>query len=355
MFRRTLVTAMTAIAVGGVTAGSASAAAVPLCVPSAAGANVTTPLAGGTCPGGTTKRDLVEQADLDAAKARITTLETRFAGSSRVTVNGQPTLRFSGVNIQLINGSGSTSTNNGRGNLILGYNEEPRSQSGSHNLALGNNQGFTSWGSLVGGVHNTSSSFGQAVFGGYSRATAPYANVLGGWRNFASSRLSTILGGCQNVTGSAAYTTDDFCFTDNGESQTIGGGAYNRAQGTASTATAGLQNTAVGAWSAIHGGGQNTVNRSRLRDPRRQSQQHLHRPVRRRVVLGDRLGLQQLGQRANWSSVMGGAGNAVAGQHAQVVGGRFNTADGYGSSILGGGGKVIPAGSPNDTSIPATP
>ncbi|HYM36152.1 MAG TPA: hypothetical protein VET48_12185, partial [Steroidobacteraceae bacterium] len=37
--------------------------------------------------------------------------------------NGVPTVRFTNVNVQVVNGLGSTSTINGAGNLLIGYNE----------------------------------------------------------------------------------------------------------------------------------------------------------------------------------------------------------------------------------------
>jgi hypothetical protein len=54
-----------------------------------------------------------------------------------VGIAKQPTVQFFGVNLQVINGSGSESTLNGAGNLILGYDEKPGTQTGSHNLLLG--------------------------------------------------------------------------------------------------------------------------------------------------------------------------------------------------------------------------
>ncbi len=41
-------------------------------------------------------------------------------------VGGKPTIRFSGVNVQIVNGSGKTSTVNGEGNLVIGYDENPK-------------------------------------------------------------------------------------------------------------------------------------------------------------------------------------------------------------------------------------
>src|SRR3954463_4657102 len=93
--------AVAAIVVFGFFVGGARAdTPVSLCIPSAGGASVTTPSAG-TCPGGSTLRQLTDQTDLTAAKARITALETLLTGITRSVVNGRTTLRISGENLQL--------------------------------------------------------------------------------------------------------------------------------------------------------------------------------------------------------------------------------------------------------------
>ena len=57
-------------------------------------------------------------------EARIAELETLTASMSTVKVDGQSTVRFTGVNVQIVSGSGATAgTLNGKGNLIVGYNE----------------------------------------------------------------------------------------------------------------------------------------------------------------------------------------------------------------------------------------
>ena len=50
------------------------------------------------------------------------------------------TVRFTGVNVQIVNGLDDTETINGAGNLIVGYNEPPNDadRTGSHNLVGGN-------------------------------------------------------------------------------------------------------------------------------------------------------------------------------------------------------------------------
>src|SRR2546427_4427760 len=75
------------------------------CVPTAAGNPVTSGGIGATpsCSSGTA------------------VLAPTFVSSG---VGGKPTVRFSGVNVQIVSGSGSTSgAVNGEGNLIIGYAE----------------------------------------------------------------------------------------------------------------------------------------------------------------------------------------------------------------------------------------
>src|SRR5205085_3652621 len=95
-------------------------------------------------------------------------------------VGARPTVRFTGVNVQIVSGSGATNGSvNGEGNLVLGYDESPGTQSGSHNLVLGVGQAFTSFGAILGGAHNS--------------ATGPYAAAVG-YGNAAKGSYSTITG-----------------------------------------------------------------------------------------------------------------------------------------------------------------
>jgi hypothetical protein len=58
---------------------------------------------------------------VDALEARIAKLEELLAGVTRSGSN----ITFSGVNVQIVSGRGSTDgTVNGTGNLIVRYNEE---------------------------------------------------------------------------------------------------------------------------------------------------------------------------------------------------------------------------------------
>jgi hypothetical protein len=98
-------------------------------------------------------------------------------------VGGKPTIVFSGVNVQVVSGAGKTNAAvNGLGNLVIGYdeNEGKHSQTGSHDLILGEEQTFTS--------------FGGIVAGRFSTVSGEFASVLGGFKNTAEGKLSSVLG-----------------------------------------------------------------------------------------------------------------------------------------------------------------
>ena len=79
------------------------------------------------------------------------------------------TIRFSGVNVQVVNGAGKTGDvsgglKNGLGNLIVGYQElreadefpatdDTNDRSGSHNLVVGSGNNYSIWGGQVVGCH----------------------------------------------------------------------------------------------------------------------------------------------------------------------------------------------------------
>ena len=96
------------------------------------------------------------------------------------------TVRFEGVNVQIVNGLGATNGDpdhpadeddcitNGVGNLIVGYNEPvggPTQRTGSHNLVVGLGHSYTGVGGQVVG-------YGNGIL-------APYASVVGGSGNQA--------------------------------------------------------------------------------------------------------------------------------------------------------------------------
>jgi hypothetical protein len=157
-------------------------------------------------------------------------------------VGGKPTVQFSGVDVQLLNGEGKTGTTNGEGNLVIGYDETAgHAQTGSHNLVLGEQQTFTSYGGLVAGSNNTIS--------------APGASVTGGHENTASGTDASIGGGIGNgATGFISSVSSGFLSLASGTYSSVSGGALNKATGQNAWLGGGYSNTAPFLYSSIFGG-----------------------------------------------------------------------------------------------------
>ena len=219
--------------------------------------------------------------------SRVSRLETLLASMS--LVQGGRTVRFSGVNVQIVSGLGTTNGDrNGLGNLIVGYNESRGTNDGECDPSSGPSCEYPilrdcngpdgedcyedRWGShnIIVGADNNYSSTGGLVVGNVNGVYAPAGVVLGGARNEVSGARGVVVGGEQN-----------------------------NASGGFSTVVGGTVNHAGGAHSFVGGGVGNST--------------------------------------ANWTStVVGGTGNSARGQEAVVVGGIGNTAEGEGSTVGGG-------------------
>ncbi len=173
-----------------------------------------------------------------------------------------PHIIFSGANVHIESGSGSTVDSSGLGNLVIGYDEDSMAastidgnRSGSHNLVVGPQHEFTSSGSVVFGYANFTSVKFASVTGGEcntagqtsypfvcfaSSVSADGASVTGGFDNRASGLVSSISGGQDN--------------TASGETSSVGGGFGNVASGALSSVSGGSDNTASGEISSILGG-----------------------------------------------------------------------------------------------------
>jgi hypothetical protein len=114
---------------------------------------------------------------------------------------GQATVRFSGVNVQVVSGTGTTDGPvNGAGNLIVGYNERRGDgndvRTGSHNLIVGQQHSYSAFGGLVAGILNTISANYASVSGGFrNTASGAAASVSGGVGNTASGDVASVSGG----------------------------------------------------------------------------------------------------------------------------------------------------------------
>jgi hypothetical protein len=110
---------------------------------------------------------------------------------------------ITGANLRIVNGLGATDTTNGVGNLIVGYNEsrlvrgdDTDNRTGPHNIVVGQELNFSSFGGLVVGFFNEISGTFASVSGGQQNtASGRFASVSGGRQNTASGDESSVSGG----------------------------------------------------------------------------------------------------------------------------------------------------------------
>jgi hypothetical protein len=151
--------------------------------------------------------------------SRVTALENKTFHFSRVGND----VFITGANLHILSGSGATNGPvNGLGNLIVGYNESRGGgddRTGSHNIVVGMENNFSSYGGLVVGDLNTISGDFASVSGGKANtANGTFASVSGGNANTASGFAASVSGGRGNtasgafasVSGGAGITQIDF-------------------------------------------------------------------------------------------------------------------------------------------------
>lgn len=186
------------------------------------------------------------QAALLAAQEQLAAVQALLQGVSRT----DKALVISGTNLQVVDGSGSTAgPPNGLGNIVIGYNEGTMGQdrTGSHNLVVGIEHDFTSFGGIVAGEHNTIAARAASVLGGSdSIASGTYASVGGGFANEASGTNAVVAGGCENM------ATNTYA--------AVSGGRLAIASGLWSSVTGGSTNKATAAYSSVSGGSALTTN-----------------------------------------------------------------------------------------------
>lgn len=245
-----------------------------------------------------------------------TPVEDLVALLSGVSRGGDPetgvdTLTFNGMNVQIVNGAGSTDSSTGTGNLIIGYNEARNDgsddRSGSHMLVQGRENNYSSYGGLVSGETNS--------------AEAPWSSVIGGSRNVAASGTDfngspthggIVIGGEDNVatgTRSVALGGDLNTTSADAPKSVIMGGRLNSGEFGNSVIAGGRENATRSFAASILGGRGN--------------------------IAGDGNPAT-----ARYSSISGGRDNSVLADYASVAGGRFNSAEGLASSISGGNGTT---------------
>jgi len=185
-----------------------------------------------------------ENAKLTTENTDLTTRLEEVEGNSVLELDGYLSLGadtvnsvtyakavFSGINVQVVSGSGTTGgTINGLGNLIVGYNQQRTSdnvRTGSHNI--------------IGGAYNNYSSYGGLIFGAQNLISGVYASVSGGQHNTASGVYASVSGGQYN--------------TASGNHTSVTGGASNEAFGSYSSILGGANNYTSGIYAVVVGGG----------------------------------------------------------------------------------------------------
>ncbi len=246
-----------------------------------------------------------EQAAHDLSINGLTT-KTKFMVTG--FVGGRPATVFQACNVYIQDGEGHTaprSTPNGLGNLIIGYDEGVAGQYpanfGCHNLILGVDNSYSSYGGIVAGTDNS--------------IEAPSASVLGGVGNDNTGNNCVIVSGQSNKI--------------NGQSSAILSGVRNLITSEESAVIAGESNIVTGAYGCVVGGKQNVVLGSWA-------------TVSSGLANGAMQAYSWVGSGNNnhtegvGASVVGGAANVAQGDYSSVSGGSTNTAIGADSTVSGG-------------------
>jgi len=188
----------------------------------------------------------LEQGRLEALE-RISDLEETLACArmEEREINGLlgPHLIIEGCNVHVRSSTGMTETTNGLGNLIVRYNELDvvGDRPGSHNLIVGRDHSYSSYGGFVAGERNS--------------VTSPWATVSGGYQNEAGGEAASVTGGRFNdATANWASVSGGFGNEASGESSSVCGGEFNDATGSSTTVSGGHSNNASGLWASVSGG-----------------------------------------------------------------------------------------------------
>ena len=192
---------------------------------------------------------------------RVSAIERTLSHVSSGTGDGgRPEVVITGANLRIVNGLRGTTTANGVGNLLLGYNE-PRhdgdnERTGSHNVVVGLGHNFSSFGGLVVGRHNAIRGAFASVSGGFDNtASGENASVNGGIFNRASGPSASVSGGFDNTaSGNAASVSGGDGNTARGHTAAVSGGHGNTASGHTATISGGEANMARGFSSSVSGG-----------------------------------------------------------------------------------------------------
>jgi hypothetical protein len=202
-------------------------------------------------------------AQLSELRAEIERLAGGLQGVERKTAcmssEGGDTF-FTGCNLHVRDGTGDTDgPTNGLGNLIIGYNETfvpGARRTGSHNLVIGPEHSYTSYGGFVAGFYNTVSAPHASVSGGaFNTAAMNRAAIGGGERNKASGLAATVSGGADNhASAEFAAVSGGYRNAAGASYASVAGGAMNNASAHAASVGGGSGNEAAGTYAAVGGG-----------------------------------------------------------------------------------------------------
>jgi hypothetical protein len=132
-------------------------------------------------------------------------------------------------NLQVASGVGATDgVPNGKGNIIVGYNEASfgQARTGSHNVVIGKEHTYSSFSGLVVGHRNTISGSASSVTGGsFNTASGPSSSVSGGSSNVSSDSNASISGGSVNASsGIGSSVSGGYKNLASGDYSAVGGG-----------------------------------------------------------------------------------------------------------------------------------
>jgi len=148
---------------------------------------------------------------------------------------------FEGGNVFITNGEDNISEMNGKGNLIVGgKSADVEANPGSHNVIIGSDNKYSSFGGLVVGKENEISGSYASVAGGKGNiASGSHSSISGGWANKAKKSYSSVSGGAVNKA--------------NGLGSSISGGSFNYADGPYSSIGGGNKNKTPYEFSTVTG------------------------------------------------------------------------------------------------------
>ena len=231
---------------------------------------------------------------IESLQTENTTLKEKL---KHVAVVGTE-MYIEGANLHVRSDSGATDgAVNGLGNVIIGYDEAREfyscslgrhyndqescqenggqwwmsNKTGSHNLVVGSEHNYSSFGGIVvglrntisneyasvsGGEKNTASGISSSASGGQSNtASGLLSSVSGGADNTASGLLSSVSGGGGNIARSAYSSVSGGMVNIASSSfSSVSGGYDNEAAGYVSSVSGGSHNNASGDFSSVSGG-----------------------------------------------------------------------------------------------------